>query len=72
MAKKPVPADQATWNRLTALADQVGTSGNPVTQIRCKGPLQDVVDNGGAQAIGYDDDEFTGVVTSDGKQHALT
>ena len=54
------------------LADLVGTPDNTVTQIRGRAPRVAVTDNGGAQAQCLHDDDWTGVVTSDGVRHPLT
>lgn len=54
------------------LADKVGTQANPATQLRGRRPPQATADNGGAQALCVDDDDFTGVITSDGRRHPLT
>lgn len=64
-------AEPSDWNALCRLADAVGTADNPVTQIRGRAPRQPVADNGGAQALCLHDDEFEGVVTSDGARHPL-
>lgn len=63
--------EPSDWNALCRLADAVGTTDNPVTQIRGRAPRQPVADNGGAQAVCSHDDEFEGVVTSDGARHPL-
>lgn len=62
---------RSDWHALFRLADQVGTADNTVTQIRGRLPIQEQADNGGAQAQCYHDDEFEGVVTSDGERHPL-
>lgn len=60
------------WGALLRLADAVGAQANPVTQIRGRHPQQGAADNGGAQAQCVHDDEFEGVVLSDGSRHLLT
>jgi len=78
-ASKPAPdaASAATsspgsdWGALLRLADAIGSALNPVTQVRGIAPPHPVADNGGAQAVCLHDDEFEGVVTSDGVRHAL-
>ena len=60
------------WNALLRLADAVGTQSNPACQIRGANPQHQIVDNGGAQALCIHDPDWTGVITSDGKRHALT
>lgn len=59
------------WHALFRLADSVGTAENTATQIRGRHPVSDVADNGGAQAVCIHDDEFEGVVLSDGSVYAL-
>lgn len=59
------------WLALYRLADQAGTQANPVTQIRGAKPVHEFADNGGAQARCLHDDEFEGVVLSDGERVPL-
>lgn len=67
------PSETASdWDALCRLADAVGTADNTATQIRGRHPQQAAVDNGGAQAQCVHDDEFEGVVLSDGSRHLLT
>lgn len=54
------------WLALYRLADACGSQTNPVTQIRGSKPIAESADNGGAQARCLHDDEFEGVVLSDG------
>lgn len=63
--------EPSDWNALCRLADAVGTADNPVTQIRGRHPARPQADNGGAQAVCSHDDDFEGVVTSDGARHPL-
>ena len=63
--------EPSDWGALLRLADALGTQANPATQIRGRSPGQDVVDNGGAQAVCVHDDSFEGVVLSDGSRHPL-
>lgn len=60
------------WGALLRLADELGTQGNPATQIRGRSPEQTAADSGGAQAQCIHDDDFEGVVLSDGSRHPLT
>lgn len=62
-------APRSDWNTLMRLADAVGKQANPVTQIRGRNPPQPVADNGGAQAVCVHDEDWEGVVTSDGTRH---
>lgn len=64
-------SDASDWGALLRLADLLGTQANPATQIRGRNPERAVADNGGAQARCLHDDEFEGVVLSDGTCHAL-
>lgn len=59
------------WNALCRLADIKGTQANPVTQIRGRVPPETAFDNGGATAQAFHDDEFCGVVLSDGTRYSL-
>lgn len=60
------------WTALCRLADEHGTQDNTVTQMRGRMPPWETADNGGAQARCYHDDEFDGIVLSDGTRIALS
>jgi len=62
----------SNWTALCRLADATYTSEALVTQIRGRHPEAEIVDNGGAQARCIHDDEFEGVVLSNGERVALT
>lgn len=59
------------WVALCRLADECGTADNTVTQMRGRHPTQEAYDNGGAQARSYHDDDWEGIVLSDGTRIAL-
>lgn len=71
MAVNAAASTPSDWHALYRLADSVGTLENPATQIRGRHPQQEAVDNGGAQALCHHDDDFEGVVLSDGSQYTL-
>ena len=59
------------WQSLYRLADATGTADNTVTQVRGLHPSVEFTDNGGAQARCLHDEEFEGIVLSDGTRVAL-
>ena len=63
--------DPSDWHALARLADDVGTQEVPATQLRGRHPAEPVMDNGGAQARCIHDDEWEGVVLSDGTRIPL-
>lgn len=63
------PQGPSDWLALYRFADSIGTPHNSVTQIRGRQPLHPTADNGGAQAVCIHDDDFEGLVLSDGSAY---
>lgn len=59
------------WDALYRLADGSGVATNVVTQIRGRSPIDESIESCGAQALCIHDDDFEGVVLSDGTRIPL-